>query len=207
MKPSQLVPAIVVAAGLATACGGAKPAADVPTDSAGVNTSTVAAAVRADSACARGAVAPGSLPALVRLYDPPSLVRLPSSLWRRELNEPRSAVWVAPDLSYMLIVAMDTVPDVAGVAGGEDITGVMRRLREPRSSTEIRCRLDVDGRVASLLEAAFVDASGADTVFAVHGALLVRPGLAFAASGITPSRSMRDSLVAVIASVRFAGRR
>ena len=121
----------------------------------------------------------------------------------QELNQPRSAVWVAPDLSYMLIVAMDELPDMA--AGG-DVTGVLNKLHRPRGKQESSCRLDVDGRSASLSQSMFVDSAGVDTVFAVSATMLVRPGLAVAASGLTPARAMRDSLVAIIASVRFTDR-
>ena len=186
--------------GLALACRGAK---SEPDSQADTTRPVAATAADADAACAPGAVAPSALPALVRLSDPASLVRLPRTLWRRELNQPRSAVWVAPDLSYMLIVAMDEVPDMAA---GEDITGVLNKLHRPRSKHESTCRLDVDGRSASLERSMFVDSAGVDTVFAVSATMLVRPGLAVAASGLTPARAMRDSLVAIIASVRFTDR-
>jgi hypothetical protein len=191
---------VVAVVGLALACRGAKPERDSQTDTA----RTVAAtAVDTDAACAPGTVAPSALPALVRLSDPASLVRLPRTLWRRELNQPRSAVWVAPDLSYMLIVATDERPDMA--AGG-DVTGVLTRLHRPRGSHESNCRLDVDGRPASLSRSVFVDSAGVDTVFAVSATVVVRPGLAMVASGLPPARAMRDSLVAIIASVRFTDR-
>jgi hypothetical protein len=103
----------------------------------------------------------------------------------------------------MLIVAMDELPDVAA---GEDLTGVLKRLHRPSGKQESSCRVDVDGRVASLSRSMFVDSAGVDTVFAVSATMLVRPGLAVAASGLTPARAMRDSLVAIIASVRFTDR-
>ena len=96
--------AAIVVVGLGIACRGAKPESDSETDTAHV---VAATAVERDAACAPGAVSPSALPALVRLSDPASLVRLPRTLWRRELNQPRSALLVAPDLSYMLIVAMN----------------------------------------------------------------------------------------------------
>ena len=197
---NNLVCAFIAAAGLALACRGAKPESESETDTAHV---VAATAVERDAACAPGAVSPSALPALVRLSDPASLVRLPRTLWRRELNQPRSALWVAPDLSYMLIVAMDELPDMA--AGG-DVTGVLNKLHRPRGKQESSCRLNVDGRTASLSQSMFVDSAGVDTVFAVSATMLVRPGLAVAASGLTPARAMRDSLVAIIASVRFTDR-
>ena len=92
------------------------------------------------------------------------------------------------------------------MAAGGDVTGVLNKLHRPRGKQESSCRLDVDGRTASLSQSMFVDSAGVDTVFAVSATVLVRPGLAMAASGLTPARAMRDSLVAIIASVRFTDR-
>ena len=99
----------------------------------------------------------------------------------------------------MLIVAMDSLPDMAS---GEDLTGVLRKLRRPsfRSSA---CRMTMDGRTARLWTGIYVDSSATDTVFSVSATALVRPGLALVATGLAPTQAMRDSLVAMVGSVRF----
>jgi len=152
----------------------------------------------AETPCDRPSVASDAGWIDVILRNPEGSVRLPLSFREIEAAGPQARRWIAAD-STELTMWSAKEPMNAMASNG----GMMARLQHPSYHLEERCRIDAGGHLATMMEFRHVDYRGTDTVFGIVADVLIRPGTAFGAMGLTHSQAMRDSLFTSFSQLRI----